>query len=116
MAHAMVVAEHGLKKFEPLLPDVILRGKDCAYLVGCATNRIEPPVPMKNWARSEIRQIGADRFIVIFLRLFAYIGPPDKGTPTYSIIVGKFIPWWARLARWSKALPRRIEKKFRPSR
>jgi hypothetical protein len=98
-AHAMVVAEYGLHSFVPMLPDVILHAKEPAYLVGSATERTTPPVPMKNWVRIEIRNIRGVKNVAVFLRLFAYEGPPEKGTPTYAIIVGRFVPWWERLGR-----------------
>lgn len=73
LAHATAVGHYGLHAFDPLLPDVILHGNNCAHLVGCATDRIQPPVPMKIWARPEVRKIGTVKYIAIFLRLFAYL-------------------------------------------
>jgi hypothetical protein len=101
-AHCTAVAYCGLSKFKPLLKDVILEGKNVPYYVGCATDRTPEPVPMKTWARVEIKKIGSKKYVVVFLRLFAYIKVDDSenGTPNYSVVVGEFIPWWARLGRY----------------
>lgn len=100
-AHCTAVAFCGLTKFKPLLKEIILKGENVPYYVGCATDRTPPPIPMKTWARVEIRKIGNKKYVVVFLRLFAYVKAEqsEKGTPIYSVVVGEFIPWWARLAR-----------------
>ena len=102
-AHCTAVAEYGVNGFIPLLKDAILEGKGIPYYVGCAQTRTPPPYPMKNWARIEIKNVSNTKYVVVFLRLFAYVqaeDAPEIGTPIYSVVVGEFIPWWARLARY----------------
>lgn len=113
VAHCVAIARRGINKFEPLLASVILRGENCAYVVGGVTERIEPPVHMPMWVRTEVRPIGGVRYVVVFMRFFAYVGPPEKGTPTYSVVVGRFIPWHERLTRWGGSLPHTIAQRLR---
>jgi hypothetical protein len=85
IAHGMAVADYGIDGFRPLLIDVILKGDPSApYFVGCATDKIPPSVPMKTWARTEVRSIGSKKYVVAFFRLFAYLG-----TPVYTVVVGE---------------------------
>jgi HNH endonuclease len=102
VAHCTAVGFLGISKFKPLLKEAILEGKYVPYFVGCATDRTPPPIGMKTWVRVEIRKIRTKKYVVVFLRLFSYVkaDQSEKGTPVYSVVVGKFIPWWRRLARW----------------
>jgi hypothetical protein len=102
VAHCTAIAFIGLAKFKPLLSETILEGKNIPHYVGCATDRTPEPVPMKTWARVEIRKIRKRRYVVVFIRLFAYVKAEqsEKGTPVYCVVMGEFIPWWARLARY----------------
>jgi len=111
-AHCTAVGFCGLTKFKPLLKEVILERKNVPHFVGCATDRTPAPVGMKTWARVEIRKIGEIRYVVVFLRLFAYVKSEqsEKGTPIYSVVVGEFIPWWERLGRCIGWFPRSIDK------
>jgi hypothetical protein len=74
-AHCIAVADYGIKKFRPLLIDIILEGKENrSYFVGCPTTRLPESVPMKTWASCEIRKIGNKRYVVAFFRIYAYLG------------------------------------------
>jgi HNH endonuclease len=112
VAHCTAIGLIGFSKFKPLLKEAILEGKNVPYFVGCATDRTPPPIGMKTWARIEIRKIRTRRYVVVFLRLFAYVKAEqsEKGTPVYSVVVGEFIPWWARLGRYIGWPPRSIDK------
>jgi hypothetical protein len=103
VAHGIAVAELGSHAFKPKLGNVILKGDCVPYFVGCASDKTPPPVPMKTWVRVEIREIRGKKYVTVFLRLFAYVGATvnetEKGTPTYSVIVGEFLPWRSRLTR-----------------
>jgi hypothetical protein len=100
IAHCTAIAYMGPRKFKPLLKETILEGKNIPHYVGSATDRTPEPVPMKTWARVEIRKIRNKKYVVVFFRLFAYVKAEqsEKGTPVYSVVVGEFIPWWDRLA------------------
>ncbi len=85
IGHAIAVAERGIDGFRPLLIDVILKGNASApYYVGSATTRTPPAEPMKTWARIEDRTFRGKQYVVVFFRLFAYLG-----TPVYTVVVGE---------------------------
>jgi hypothetical protein len=112
VSHCTAVGFIGISKFKPLLKEVILEGKNVPYFVGCATDRTPAPVGMKTWARVEIRKIHSRKYVVVFLRLFAYVRAEqsDKGTPVYCVVVGEFIPWWERLGHCIGWYPRSTDK------
>jgi hypothetical protein len=55
-AHCTAVARYGLARFRPLLLEVILKGENTSYFIGCASTRVPDAVGMKTWARGEIRK------------------------------------------------------------
>ncbi len=83
-ALGIAVAQYGVEAFDSLVEDLILKGVNPAYYVGCTTTQSTEPQQMKHWVRAEVREIQNEKFVCVFLRVFAFLG-----TPTYSVIVGK---------------------------
>ena len=86
-ALGIAVAQYGVEAFHSLVGDLILKGKNPAYYVGCTTKQSDEPDNIRHWARAEVREIRGERFVAVFMRPFAFLG-----TPTYSVIVGKLKP------------------------
>jgi hypothetical protein len=85
IAHSHAVAQIGLRNFKPLLLDVIFNKTNIpSHWVGGA-----PDLPAVDGVVHQLRLnpnywVGWDRYVVVDVRLFAYLG-----APTYRVVVGE---------------------------
>ncbi len=89
IAHGFAVAELGETAFqpEPLLCEMILgRSDKLPYLVG-GDLQLKPPSPHAHEMGFEYKTIGTHRYVVVRLRLLAWLG-----NPTYRVVVGEIDP------------------------
>lgn len=90
IAHAFVAANMGMDSFTPLLPRLILddsgsdlAGQNLLHMVG-GEAEIRPPQDLLHWMQFEDPTPETLPFIVVQIRLFAFLG-----SPTYRIVVGR---------------------------
>jgi hypothetical protein len=90
IAHGYAVAELGLNRFAPALPDLIL-GRNpllSSYLIGkCPVPRSIPDNPPLLMIDMSCASMGERRFVAVNMRLFADLG---EETPVYTVIAGSF--------------------------
>lgn len=87
IAHGFFIQEYGSGNFKPLLPDFILTDSDRPehyfYLVGCEKNKF-PQTKNIHQITLEEREVEGAHYIVVLIRLFAYLE-----TPTFCVVAGK---------------------------
>jgi hypothetical protein len=90
IAHGYAIAELGLNRFSPALPDLIL-GRNprlSSYLIGkCPVPPSIPDKPPLLMIDMRCASMGECRFVAVNMRLFADLG---RETPVYTVIAGTF--------------------------
>lgn len=89
IAHALTVAQYGLRSFVPFLPDVILRNEGLLFLRFIGTVAGEGKLeegPVFHRLRGLVEEADGRRFLTCHIQLLA-----NFGSPTYRVVAGQLL-------------------------